>query len=87
MGDPLVGVVGELQLEVAVERLTNEFRCRVERHAAAWEACRLIDAADAGRVPPWRTLDVVTDGSGRTLVLATSSFVFERLDRDLPDLR
>ncbi|HET7636619.1 MAG TPA: peptide chain release factor 3, partial [Candidatus Limnocylindria bacterium] len=87
MGDPLVGVVGELQLEVAVERLTNEFGCRVERHAAAWEACRLIDTADAGRVPPWRTLDVVTDGSGRTLVLATSSFVFERLDRDLPDLR
>ncbi len=87
MGDPLVGVVGELQLEVAVERLTNEFGCRVERGAAAWEACRLIDPAEAGRVPPWRTLDVVTDGSGRTLVLATSSFVFERLDRDLPDLR
>jgi peptide chain release factor 3 len=87
MGEPIVGVVGELQLEVAVERLTNEFRCRVERHAAAWEACRAIDSRDADRVPAWRNLEVVSDASGRTLVLATSSFVFERLDREVPDLR
>ncbi|HSK93241.1 MAG TPA: peptide chain release factor 3 [Candidatus Angelobacter sp.] len=87
MGDPIVGVVGELQLEVAVERLTNEFACRVERRATPWEACRAIDPGDASRVPAWRHLEVVTDGSGRTLVLATSRFVFERLDRDIADLR
>jgi hypothetical protein len=34
-----------------------------------------------------RNLEVVTDESDRTLVLATSSFVFERLDRDVPGLR
>jgi peptide subunit release factor RF-3 len=87
MGEPIVGVVGELQLEVAVERLTNEFGCRVERHPVPWEACRAIDVDDADRVPAWRNLEVVTDGSGRTLVLATSSFVFERLDREVADLR
>jgi peptide chain release factor 3 len=87
MGEPIVGVVGELQLEVAVERLTNEFGCRVERYPTPWEACRAIDRDEASRVPAWRNLEVVTDASGRTLVLATSSFVFERLDREVADLR
>jgi peptide chain release factor 3 len=86
VGDPIIGVVGELQLEVAVERLANEFGCRVERHATPWEACRAVDPVDADRIPPWRNLEVVGDGSGRTLVLATSTFVFERLDREIDDL-
>ena len=86
-GERLVGVVGELQLEVAVERLTNEFGCGVERNAAVWEVCRAIDPRDVSRVPAQRNLAVVTDGSGRHLVLATSSFVFERLDREVSDLR
>jgi len=86
MGDPLVGVVGELQLEVAEERLANEFGSRVERGAVAYDACRAIDPADAARVPAWRNLEVVEDGTGRRLVLATSSFVFERLDREVPGL-
>ncbi len=87
MGDPIVGVVGELQLEVAVERLTNEFGCRVERTPTAWEACRAIEPRDAARIPPWRNLQVVVEASGRTLVLATSPFVFERLDREIADLQ
>ncbi|MBW3612581.1 MAG: GTP-binding protein, partial [Chloroflexi bacterium] len=86
-GDPIIGVVGELQLEVAQERLTTEFGCRVERSEVAYEACRAIDPEDATRVPAWRNLQVVEDGNGRRLVLATSSFVFERLDREVPNLR
>jgi peptide chain release factor 3 len=87
MGDPIIGVVGQLQLEVAEERLTNEFGCRVQRGDVAYEACRAIDPEDAARVPAWRNLEVVDDGIGRRLVLATSSFVFERLDREVPGLR
>jgi peptide chain release factor 3 len=87
MGEPIVGVVGDLQLEVAIERLTNEFGCRVERHTTPWEACRAIEPADLPRMPVQRNLQVVTDESGRTLVLATSGFVFERLDRDVSGLR
>ena len=87
MGEPMVGVVGELQLEVAVERLTSEFGCRVERHATPWEVCRAIDPRDASRVPAQRNLALVTDGSGRTLVLATNSFALDRLDREMPELR
>ena len=87
VGDPIIGVVGELQLEVAQERLVNEFGCRVERSEVAYDACRAIDPEDAARIPSWRNLDVVEDGIGRRLVLATSTFVFERLDREIPDLR
>ncbi len=87
MGDPIIGVVGQLQLEVAEERLTNEFGCRVERGETPYDACREIDPEDAARVPAWRNLEVVDDGIGRRLVLATSTFVFERLDREVTDLR
>ena len=87
VGDPIIGVVGQLQLEVAEERLTNEFGCRVERTETAFDVCRMIDPADAERVPAWRTLEVVDDGIGRRLVLATSPFVLERLDREVPGLR
>ena len=87
VGDPIIGVVGQLQLEVAEERLTNEFGCRVERSDTAFDVCRMIEPSDAERVPAWRTLEVVDDGIGRRLVLATSSFVFERLDREVPGLR
>jgi peptide chain release factor 3 len=86
-GDPVIGVVGELQLEVAQDRLANEFGCRVERSDASWGACRAIDPADAIRIPDWRALEVVEDAKGRRLVLATSLFVFERLDREVPNLR
>ncbi len=87
VGDPIIGVVGQLQLEVAEERLTDEFGCPVERTETAFDVCRMIDPADAERVPAWRTLEVVDDGIGRRLVLATSSFVLERLDREVPGLR
>jgi len=87
VGDPVIGVVGQLQLEVAEERLANEFGCRVERSEASFSACRALDPADVSRLPDWRGLEVVEDGSGRQLVLATSSFVFDRLDREISDLR
>ena len=86
VGDPIIGVVGQLQLEVAEERLANEFGCRVERSEASFSACRAIDPTDAERLPDWRGLELVEDGNGRQLVLATSSFVFDRLDREIPDL-
>ena len=86
-GDPIIGVVGQLQLEVAEERLTTEFGCRVERGATSYGACRALDPADVERIPAWRNLEVVEDGTGRRLVLATSGFVFDRLDRDIPGLR
>jgi len=87
MAEPIIGVVGELQLEVAVERLANEFGCEVERGDVAFSACRSIDPADAERLPTQRNLEVVEDLVGRRLVLATSVYVFERLDRDHPGLR
>jgi peptide chain release factor 3 len=83
MGEPIVGVVGELQLEVAQERLANEFGSRVERGDVAYTACRAIDPADVERLPAQRTIEVVDDIAGRRLVLATSEYVFERLDRDV----
>jgi peptide chain release factor 3 len=43
VGEPIIGVVGQLQLEVAEERLTNEFGCRVERSEVAFDACRAIE--------------------------------------------
>jgi peptide chain release factor 3 len=87
MAEPIIGVVGELQLEVAQERLATEFGCTVERGEVAYTCCRAIDAADVGRLPPQRNLEVVEDVTGRRLVLATNVYVFERLDRDVPGLR
>ncbi|MGZ8564109.1 MAG: peptide chain release factor 3 [Candidatus Limnocylindria bacterium] len=87
MGEPIIGVVGQLQLEVAEERLTNEFGCRVERSEVSYDACRAIDPEDEPKIPDWRSLEVVHDGMGRRLVLATSTYVFDRLDREVPGLR
>jgi peptide subunit release factor RF-3 len=87
VGEPIIGVVGQLQLEVAEERLTNEFGCRVERSEVSYDACRAIDPDDEPKIPEWRSLEVVHDGIGRRLVLATSTYVFDRLDREVPGLR
>jgi peptide subunit release factor RF-3 len=87
MAEPIIGVVGELQLEVAQERLANEFGCTVERAEVSFSACRAIDPADVTRLPAQRNLEVVEDITGRRLVLATSVYVFDRLDRDVPGLR
>lgn len=86
-GDPIIGVVGLLQLEVAEERLTHEFGCRVERGEVGYAACRAIEPADAARLPSSRAIEVMDDGNGRRLVLATNAYVFERLDRDISGLR
>jgi peptide chain release factor 3 len=87
MAEPIIGVVGELQLEVAQERLANEFGCTVERGEVGYTCCRAIDPADVARLPAQRNLEVVEDVTGRRLVLATNNYVFERLDRDVPGLR
>jgi peptide chain release factor 3 len=87
MAEPIIGVVGELQLEVAQERLANEFGCTVERGEVGYTCCRAIDPDDAARLPAQRNLEVVEDVTGRRLVLATNAYVFERLDRDVPGLR
>ncbi len=87
MAEPIIGVVGELQLEVAQERLQTEFGCEVERGAVTFTACRAIEPGDAARLPAQRNLEVVDDLTGRRLVLATNVYVFERLDRDVPNLR
>ena len=87
IGDPIIGVVGELQLEVAQERLANEFGSTVERGDVGYTACRAIDPADVERLPEQRNLEVVEDATGRRLVLATNIYVFDRLDRDVPGLR
>jgi peptide chain release factor 3 len=87
MAEPIIGVVGELQLEVAQERLANEFGCTVERAEVSFSACRAIDPADVPRLPAQRNMEVVEDNTGRRLVLATSVYVFDRLDRDVPGLR
>jgi len=86
-GDPIIGVVGLLQLEVAEERLTHEFGCRVERGEVGYAACRALEPADAARLPISRAIEVMDDGNGRRLVLATNAYIFERLDREIPGLR
>ena len=84
---PVLGGVGPLQFEVAVDRLEREFGVSVATEPAPWTVARRTD--EAGIEPLRRTsrVEVLIAVDGTPLALFPSRFVLENFERDHPDVR
>jgi peptide chain release factor 3 len=84
---PLVGVVGQMQLEVAVHRLAHEFGAETDLAPASYGAARLADAPTAAALRGVPGTRVVRRRDGAVVALFESPYWLERLERDHPDWR
>jgi peptide chain release factor 3 len=88
LGDqaPLLAAVGQMQFEVAVHRLEQEFGAPVELSPTAYTVARRTDAASADRLRSMRGVAVYARADGELLALFESRYWLERLQGDEPDL-
>ena len=82
---PVLGGVGPMQFEVAVERLQTEFGADVRTQALPWQAARRTDEEGATKVlaDPGAT-DVLVRGDGTRLAVFPNRFVLERFAQRNP---
>ena len=84
---PILGAVGRLQFEVALERMSTEFGVEVLSDETNWKLARRTDEAGADEIRKAGLAEVRTRTDGMVFALFTSKFQVERLERDKPDLR
>jgi peptide chain release factor 3 len=85
---PILGGVGAMQFEVAVERLANEFGADVRVDPLRWQSARVTDAAGAAQVlaDPVDS-DVLTRSDGTQLAVFPNRFVLARFADRHPEVR
>jgi peptide chain release factor 3 len=81
---PVLGGVGPLQFDVAVERLQHEFGVPVGLDATPWKLARRTDAAGAEAVRASRRAELLHRTDGTLLALFTSDVMLEHFRRDHP---
>jgi peptide chain release factor 3 len=85
---PILGGLGPMQFEVAVERLRGEFGTDVRIEPLPWQAARVTDAAGAAAVLADAVhSDVLVRGDGTQLAVFPNRFVLERFAARHPDVR
>ena len=85
---PVLGGVGAMQFEVAVERMRTEFGAEVRTTPLSWTAARMTDADGAAKVlaDPGLT-DVLVRADGTRLAVFPNRFVLERFAQRNPDVQ
>jgi peptide chain release factor 3 len=85
---PILGGVGSMQFEVALERLGSEFGADVHAEPLRWQAARLTDAEGAVEVlaDPVNS-DVFVRADGTRLAVFENRFALERFTERHPDIR
>jgi peptide chain release factor 3 len=86
---PVVGVIGELQLDVLADRLTHEYGLQIVFEAAPCNAARWIasdDAAALSRFIERNRPSVATDLDGAYIFLPSSDFILSRAQERYPEL-
>jgi peptide chain release factor 3 len=85
---PVLGGVGPMQFEVAVERLKTEFGADVSTQMLPWAAARRTDPEGAEKVlaDPGAT-DVFVRGDGTHLAVFPNRFVLERFAQRNPNVQ
>jgi peptide chain release factor 3 len=83
---PVLGAVGRLQFEVAIERMKTEFGVDVLVDETNWKLARRTDEAGAEAIRSDNLADVRTRTDGVVFALFTSQFQVDRLERDRPEL-
>jgi peptide chain release factor 3 len=74
---PIVGVVGSLQLDVLKERLKNEYNLEIEFEVSRFSVCRWVTTTDQGKLDEFARRDtsaIARDLDGDPVYLATSTF-------------
>ncbi len=84
---PVLGAVGRLQFEVAIERMSTEFGVEVLSDETNWKLARRTDEAGAEEIRKGGLAEVRTRTDGMVFALFTNQFQVERLERDRPELR
>ena len=86
-GSWIVGVIGELQLDVLTTRMEQEYGAAVEFEPAPFEVARWVQSTDAGYLK--RLIDAhqaqsATDQDGAPVLLMRNAWEFDRLVREWP---
>ena len=84
--EPILAAVGEMQYEVALHRLTNEFGAEVVFESTPWNVARRTDTAGAAVLTEVRGVEVATRSSGVPVALFTNRHRLEAVERDHPDV-
>lgn len=83
---PVLAAVGQLQFEVALNRLENEFGAPVELTSTRYSIARKTDAASAAQLRAMQGVDVLQRVNGLHLALFESKYWMDRVLSDHPEL-
>ncbi|PRC42924.1 peptide chain release factor 3, partial [Mycobacterium sp. ITM-2017-0098] len=85
---PVFAAVGPLQFEVASHRMANEFNAPVELQSLPYTVARIVvDPADAETLQKLASVEVFTRTDGVVLVVFSTKWRLEHVQRDLPDVQ
>jgi peptide chain release factor 3 len=89
LGDlaPMLAAVGQMQFEVAVHRLEQEFGAPVELSPTTYKVARITDAASAPKLRAMTGVRVLQRADGVLVALFESPFWLARVEADQPELR
>ena len=83
---PVLGGVGPLQFDVAIDRLRNEFGVSVGVDPTPWKVARRTDADSGRALSRMADVDVLHRSDGALMALFTSDVRLERVQREHPQL-
>jgi peptide chain release factor 3 len=87
---PIVGVVGQLQLEVLASRIAAEYKIEARFQTVSFDSVRWIGGDDAVQVKDFtrRHLEVMAeDRDGSPVFFARNVWELNRVVKDWPDLK
>jgi peptide chain release factor 3 len=84
---PVLGGVGPLQFDVAVDRLRHEFGVDVALDTTPWKLARRTDAAGAEAARRSSRAELLHRTDGTLLLLFTSEVMLRHFERDNPGVR
>jgi peptide chain release factor 3 len=86
----IVGVVGQLQLDVLVARMAEEYKIKVEFEASPYQAARWVAAEDAGelkRFTTHHTTNMAEDRDGAPVFLARDTWDLNYTAGEWPNVK
>ncbi|MFP4552794.1 MAG: peptide chain release factor 3 [Actinomycetota bacterium] len=84
--EPILAAVGQLQFDVALHRLTEEFGAQPQFDPAPYSVARRTDAEGSEKLSGRRGVQIATRTDGTLLALFTSQAWLDSAMRDHPDL-
>lgn len=86
---PIVGVVGALQLDVLKARLAAEYNLAIEFETTRFQICRWVESGQPGKVDTFAAAhrgDMAEDLDGALVYMAPSVFMLTHEQERYPDI-